>query len=326
MTDLKPYKPDVWEHYKSENVDKNMPVVSDLLKSDNMDEDMPTDSEILKSDNMDKIMPDDSELLKPESVDEVWVHSAIEDMPIISELLKSENEDIQVASDPLKSDKVDKDMPDDSDPLKSENMDENMPWESDLTKSENMDENMPSVSKILESQYMDANMQEAIFSPFGYERDTVLSNDNVAVHYNPTSKRLIYVVAGAHDKLDWLTSAAMFFGLLKYTQRYKEADTSLKTAKIKYGVTSGCDIYGHSLGGSIASLIASKNDTVITYDQFYGKGWSIRDNTTSYRTKGDLVSLYGIKDDRTVTLENPHEFKIQFGGIVKSVLKVRGFV
>lgn len=321
MTDLNLSQPDVSDLLKSENMDEDMPSDSKLLKSENVDEvwpnhdlneDMSIVSELLKSEIVDLDMPDDSDPLKSENVEEVWVHSAIEDMPIISELLKSDN--------------LDEDMPDDFDPLKSENMDDNMPCASDLTKSENMDENMPSVSKILESQYMDANMQKVIFSPFGYERDTALSNDNVAAHYNPTSKRIIFVVAGTHDKLDWLTNVAMFLGLLKWTQRYKEADVSLKTAKTKYGVTSGCDIYGHSLGGSIASLIASRNDTVITYDQFYGKGWSIRDNTTFYRTKGDLVSLYGIKDDRTVTLENPHEFEIQLGGIVKSVLKVREFL
>lgn len=311
MTDLKSYQLDIWEHHKSENIDEKMPVGSDLLKSDNMDENMPGESKILKLDNVDEILPDNSELLKPESVDEVWVQSAIEDMPIISKLLKS--------------DKVDEDIPDDFNSLKV-NIDDNMPCEPDLTKTENMAENKPRLSKILESKYMDAIMQETIFSPFGYEKDTVLSSDKIAAHYNPTSKRLIYVVAGAHEKLDRLTNIAMVFGLLKFTQRYKEADASLKTAKLKYGVTSGCDIYGHSLGGSIAGLIASRNDTVITYDQFYGKGWTIWNNTISYRTKGDLVSPYSIKDNQTITLENPYEFRIQFGGIVKSVLKVREFM
>jgi hypothetical protein len=114
---------------------------------------------------------------------------------------------------------------------------------------------------------MDADMQQLVFQPFGYERDTELSNDNVAAHYNPTTKNLIYVVAGTSDFLDWTTNFVMFFGFLKYTERYKEADTGLKNAKIKYGLTSGCDVstpYSNKKRNSFSNV-----EYFILYSIFY---------------------------------------------------------
>ena len=56
-------------------------------------------------------------------------------------------------------------------------------------------------------------------------------------------------------------NAYLAVGKIKDTNRYKSADTGLKKAKLKYGV-SDASIYGHSLGGTIAGYIGGKGDTV----------------------------------------------------------------
>ena len=79
----------------------------------------------------------------------------------------------------------------------------------------------------------------------GYNLDEKLSNHNQQVYYNPTNKKLLYSIAGTHNLRDVGTDFYLGIGKLKNTNRYKEADKTLKEAKRKYGVSSA-SITGHS--------------------------------------------------------------------------------
>jgi hypothetical protein len=78
--------------------------------------------------------------------------------------------------------------------------------------------------------------------------------------------------------------------------------------KAKAGLTPKKTVVtGFSLGGAIASGIASSSDKVYTFNRGATIGSKVRDNETSYRVNGDLVSanLSGdvktIPKDRTLT-------------------------
>jgi len=140
----------------------------------------------------------------------------------------------------------------------------------------------------------------------GFTRDEYLSNENQQTYFNPTTKELNVVVAGTHNINDWLTDANLAIGNLKNTKRYRESDKVYKQAKAKYNPTT-TKIFGHSLGGAIASTIASKSDSAITYNAAYTIGQKTRSNTTAYRTKGDLVSLLGSRTNRMKNLKNNNQ-------------------
>ena len=139
----------------------------------------------------------------------------------------------------------------------------------------------------------------------GYEQDSSLSNDNQQVYFNAKDKKLLVSVAGTHNIRDWGTDLWLGLGGLKNTNRYKEADSILKQAKEKYKVPNAT-VIGHSLGGSIASNIASKagGDKAITLDAGYTIGQKTRSNTDAYRTAGDIVSILGANGTRMKTLNN----------------------
>jgi predicted alpha/beta-fold hydrolase len=104
-------------------------------------------------------------------------------------------------------------------------------------------------------------------------------------------------------------------GKLKDTNRYKEADKMLKKSKEKYNPSS-VTVTGHSLGSAISSNISSKSDKVLTLDGAYTIGQKTRNNTTAYRTRGDVVSLLGKNATHMKTLKNTH----YSNGIINDIL------
>ena len=158
----------------------------------------------------------------------------------------------------------------------------------------------------LKSSYGDKQARDKL-SNSGYKYDSMLSNHNQQVWYNPNEKKLLYNVAGTHNLSDWGTDAYLAAGKLKDTNRYKEADEKLKQAKQKYGGYN-TTVTGHSLGSTIANQIASKNngDKVYALDGgfTFGQKISTNPNWHNYRTSGDAVSLLGTYLPGMQTLAN----------------------
>jgi len=140
------------------------------------------------------------------------------------------------------------------------------------------------------------------FEDLGYQLDTSLSNKNNKVSYNQAQKKLIFIVKGTNptSAQDVYTDVALSFGRLKNTDRYKDSDKRLKQAKQKYGVSSAL-VVGHSLGAIISKYIAGSSDKVVQYNSASVIGEKPRDNVTSYRTSGDLVSL--LNKNTSITLD-----------------------
>jgi hypothetical protein len=140
------------------------------------------------------------------------------------------------------------------------------------------------------------------FEDLGYQLDTSLSNKNNKVFYNQAQKNLIFIVKGTNptSAQDVYTDVALSFGRLKNTDRYKDSDKRLKQAKQKYGVSSAL-VVGHSLGAIISKYIAGSSDKVVQYNSASVIGEKPRDNVTSYRTSGDLVSL--LNKNTSITLD-----------------------
>jgi hypothetical protein len=193
----------------------------------------------------------------------------------------------------------------------------------------------------------DENNKGAEMAKYGYQIDKKLSNENQQVYYNPESKKLLYNVTGSHNLTDWVNSDLKLalgirknegkpiiergiekllpeswkkgfdrsyeniFGGFKDTDRYKQADETLKKAKAKYN-PADVSITGHSLGGRIVQDIAKKNDKVYALDAGSTIGQSVKGgpNRNIYRTAGDVVSGTTAWNQHVHTLANPHTSKI----------------
>ena len=160
----------------------------------------------------------------------------------------------------------------------------------------------------------------------GYNLDENLSNHNQQVYYNPTKKSLLLSGTGTHNFNDdgtynfndIGTDFYLGIGKLKDTNRYKEADKTLKLAKEKYGVNKAI-ITGHSLFGSIAGYIGNPDvDSIYTLDKGATIGQPVRKNEHVFRSKGDVVSLLNSNDPNITNLINPNQ---QTGRFIKDSLK-----
>jgi len=155
----------------------------------------------------------------------------------------------------------------------------------------------------LKSSYGDKKSQQQLKNA-GYNYDSMLSNHNQQVWYNPNTKKMLFNVAGTHNLKDWGTDLYLAFGKLKDTNRYKEAKNILNEAKKKYGNDIETKISGHSLGGAVSQYIAGKNDKVYTLDKGATIGQKTRSNENAYRTSGDIVSALNANSTRMNTLNN----------------------
>jgi hypothetical protein len=151
---------------------------------------------------------------------------------------------------------------------------------------------------VLKNSYSDKKKQMDGLKRNGYNYDSMLSNHNQQVYYNPNDRKLIVNVAGTHNLSDWGTDAYLAAGKLKDTNRYKEANSIFKEAKKKYN-PSNTNVVGHSLGGSIASYIAGNNDKVHTLNSGYTIGQKTKKNREEYQVGGDIVSLFGSNQKHT---------------------------
>ncbi len=151
---------------------------------------------------------------------------------------------------------------------------------------------------VLKNSYSNKKKQMDSLKRNGYNYDSMLSNHNQQVYYNPNDRKLIVNVSGTHNLSDWGTDLYLASGRLKDTNRYKEADRAFKEAKLKYR-PSKTNVVGHSLGGSIASYIAGNNDKVHTLNSGYTIGQKTKKNRNEYQVGGDAVSLFGSNQKHT---------------------------
>ena len=126
----------------------------------------------------------------------------------------------------------------------------------------------------------------------GYDLDQSLSNDNQQVWYNPKKNKLLYTIAGTHNLKDVGTDIYLGLGKLKSTNRYKEADMTLKKAQEKYK-PKHTDINGHSLGSSIAMGLHNRGDTK-TLDGGFTIGQKVYGE--HFRHARDIVSFLSPND------------------------------
>lgn len=206
----------------------------------------------------------------------------------------------------------------------------------------------PTLYDTLRVGYLPSESQQGReMAKYGYQIDKGLSNDNQQVYYNPETKKLLYNVTGSHTLGDWVNSDLKLalgirkndgkpiiergiekllpdswkkgfdrsyenvFGGFKDTDRYKQADQTLKAAKAKYGPADTA-ITGHSLGGRIVQDIAKKDDKVYALDAGSTIGQTVKGgpNRQVYRTAGDVVSGTTAWNPAVKTLANPHTSKL----------------
>ena len=209
-------------------------------------------------------------------------------------------------------------------------------------------QNKPTLYDTLRIGYLPSESQQGKeMAKYGYQIDKGLSNDNQQVYYNPDSKKLLYNVTGSHTLDDWVNSDLKLalgikknagkpiiergiekllpdawkksfdrryenvFGGFKDTDRYKQADETLKKAKAKYQ-PADVSISGHSLGGRIIQDIAKGTDKVYALDAGQTIGQQVKGgpNRNIYRTAGDVVSGASAWSPHVQTLANPHTSKL----------------
>jgi hypothetical protein len=206
----------------------------------------------------------------------------------------------------------------------------------------------PTLYDTLRIGYLPSETQQGKeMEKYGYVIDKKLSNDNQQVYYNPTTGKLLYNVTGSHNLTDWVNSDLKLalgirkntgkpiiergiesllpnswkkgfdrsyenvFGGFKDTDRYKQADETLKLAKAKYS-PADVAVTGHSLGGRIAQDISKKTDTIHVLDSGQTLGQKVKGgaNRNVYRTAGDVVSATSAWNPAVKTLANPNTSKI----------------
>lgn len=193
--------------------------------------------------------------------------------------------------------------------------------------------------------YLPEDKKGREMSKYGFQIDKGLSNDNQQVYFNPETKKLLYNVTGSQSLQDWVNVDAKLalggtigkgikaigkplergieallpsswknkfergyeniVGGYRDTDRYKQADETLKKAKAKYN-PADVSITGHSLGGRIVQDIAKKSDKVFALDPGQTIGQKVKGNQNVYRSAGDIVSLASAGSKNLKTLPNPH--------------------
>ena len=153
----------------------------------------------------------------------------------------------------------------------------------------------------MKNTYATQDKQAEFGKECGYEYDKELSNHNQQVYYNKDKGHLMFSVSGTHNISDLGTDSMLVLGRLKNTDRYKEADMTLKKAKAKYNpkFTTGV---AHSLGGSILSKLSV--DKAITMNKGAEIGARTRNNEIAFRTTGDVVSVFADGNKNMTTIHS----------------------
>ena len=157
--------------------------------------------------------------------------------------------------------------------------------------------------KVLKLSYDNNNNHQQKMKKNGYQFDSMLSNKNEKVYYNPTANKLLVSVAGT-DKFspkDLITDVYLGLGKLQNTTRYQHAHNTIRDAKTKYNVKNAT-LAAHSLGASIISYAGSKGDKIYTLDKGATIGTKTRSREKAFRSAGDIVSALSANSSNMKTL------------------------
>jgi len=152
----------------------------------------------------------------------------------------------------------------------------------------------------LAASYKSNEEADEIMKKYGYEINSSLSDPETKVYYQPKTKDLLVSFRGTKNLLnDIPTDAALAFGQIRNTDRFKRSNDTYKKAKDYYD-ESTTHLIGHSLGGGLASSIGRPEDKIITYNKGHGlfdPATKNKTNETHYRTPTDLVSFLSVFDN-----------------------------
>jgi len=161
---------------------------------------------------------------------------------------------------------------------------------------------MISVYDPMKSAYLNTIEAEERMKKYNYKVDHDLSNVQTKVFYNPEADNpLLITYRGTKNLLnDIPVDLAIAVGQLKHTQRYRDSKNTYQRAKEKYN-TNKALLFGHSLGGSLASAVSEPNDKVITFNKgsagFIGPATETKANEIAYRWNGDILSGMTLFDE-----------------------------
>jgi len=99
--------------------------------------------------------------------------------------------------------------------------------------------------------------------PEGFKLDRDLSNEDIMIAYNPTTKEVVSAVTGSrftsrkHAMRDIRSDLGIAMGTDRLGKRTKEVGSIVKKAKVKYGDYDHT-LTGHSLGGRVAQNISKQ--------------------------------------------------------------------
>lgn len=168
---------------------------------------------------------------------------------------------------------------------------------------------MPSLYDTLRASYGDEKGKKELVKE-GYALDSMLSNRNNQVWVNKDDKKLLHTIKGTNpfSLKDIGTDIYLALGQLDKTDRYKDSKKILQNAKEKY---DGFDVSvsGHSLGSSIGHKIAKKDDKFVGLNAGLSPFQPTRShngNHQNYRTRGDVVSIFGANSKNQKLLPNPY--------------------
>jgi hypothetical protein len=146
------------------------------------------------------------------------------------------------------------------------------------------------IRPILEASYQPKKLASKTLAKSGYTLDKKLSTNESKVFVDPYGQPNI-AFRGSTNAKDFLFSDTLLgIGASKYDPRFKQAKDLTKKVESKYG--KPVDVFGHSLGGSLAEASGAKGN-ITTFNKgvgIAGIGKSIPKNQTDIRTRNDIVS------------------------------------
>jgi hypothetical protein len=157
--------------------------------------------------------------------------------------------------------------------------------------------------KMTYPEQMDKYKQKA--SQYGYFVDTDLTDKNHLVLVNKQKQVVVFGVRGTNTEItsDVLTSASLPFSSLigkdiTSYNRYKEAVKKYEDVKKAYPNDELIRI-GHSLGGTIQSVMSKPNETTYTYNRLYGP-YDVKPNEIAVSVESDPLFIRKSKDKKKI--------------------------